>query len=106
MNAAVIGLWLVTRTTGLPVGPEPWEAEAVGTADLLCSGLEAVVVVLLMVTVQRPDVHESVALTQVQRRMVAVGALATAAVTVVALVANPPVFGPGHHSHAAHSVLR
>jgi hypothetical protein len=40
MNAAVVGLWLVTRTTGLPVGPEPWEAEAVGTADLVCSGLE------------------------------------------------------------------
>ena len=45
LNAAVIGLWLVTRTSGLPVGPEPWQAEAVGTADLVCTGPEAVVVV-------------------------------------------------------------
>jgi hypothetical protein len=103
MNAAVIGLWLVTRPTGLPVGPDPWKAEAVGTADLVCSGLEAVLVVLLMVMVRRPNVQESAALTKVQRRMIAVGALVTAAVTVAALVATPPVFfGHAHHPHATH----
>ncbi|MFI6673720.1 hypothetical protein [Kribbella sp. NPDC050470] len=106
VNAAVIGLWLVTRTTGLPVGPEPWEAEALGTADLVCSGLEAVVVVLLMLTARRPNVQESTALTKVQLRMIAVGALATAAVTVAALAANPPAAGHAPHSHSADSVLR
>lgn len=103
MNTAVIGIWLVTRTTGLPVGPEPWEVEAVGTADLLCSALEAAAVVLLMVLVRRPDVHESAALTKVQRRMVAVGALVIA---VAALVTNPPAFRPGHDSHAAGSAMK
>ena len=98
-NAAVIGLWLLTRTTGLPVGPEPWEAEAVGTADLLCSALEAVLVVLLVLMVRRLDLRESAALTKVQLRMIVVGAVAAAAVTVAALAAHPPVFGHRHHPH-------
>ena len=106
MNTAVIGLWVVTRTTGLPVGPEPWEPEAVGTADLLCSALEAAAAVLLMVMVRRPDVHESAALTKVQRRMVAVGALVIAAVTVAALVTNPPAFRQGRVPHAAGSAMK
>jgi hypothetical protein len=103
VNAAVIGLWFVSRTTGLPVGPEPWRAEAVGTADLLCSALEAAVVVLLVVTMRRPQVQELAALTKPQRRIVAVGAVAAAAVTVVALAANPPVFGHAHHAHVHHA---
>ena len=107
MNAAVVGLWFVSRTIGLPGGPEPWAAEAVGTADLLCSALEAVVVVLLVLTMRRPQVQESAALTKAQRRMVAVGAVGVAAVTVVALAANPPVFRHApHNSHSADAVLR
>jgi hypothetical protein len=103
VNAAVIGLWFVSRTMGLPVGPEPWGAEAVGIADLLCSALEAAVVVLLVVTMRRPQVQESAALTTAQRRMVAVGAVVAAAVTVAALAANPPVFGHAPHPHDRHS---
>src|SRR5690242_182681 len=30
-NAAVIALWTASRTVGLPVGPEPWKPEAIGT---------------------------------------------------------------------------
>jgi hypothetical protein len=108
LNAAVILLWLVSRTIGLPVGPEPWQAEAVGTADLVCSGLEAAVVVLLLLllTARQADLQESTALTKVQLRMIAVGALATAAVTIAALAAHPPTIGHPHHSHSADSMLR
>ena len=105
MNAAVIGLWIVTRTTGLPIGPEPWQAESVGTADLLCTVLEVVVVVLLVLTVRRPTVQKSTALSKEQLRMIAVGAVAIAAVTGAALAANPPQFGHTHH-HSAESALR
>ena len=102
VNAAVIGLWLLTRTTGLPVGPEPWQAEAVAAADLLCSVLEAVVVVLLLLTVRRPDVQEPTTATKPQLRMIAVGALAVAAVTIAALTTTPHVLGHPHH-HGADS---
>jgi hypothetical protein len=103
LNAAVILLWLVSRTVGLPVGPEPWEAEAVGTADLLCSGLEVVLIALLVVSIRRSAGEESPSLTKVQRRLVVVGALAVAAVTVMALADTDPS-RMGHH-HSAHSAL-
>jgi hypothetical protein len=105
MNAAVIGLWFFTRTVGLPIGPEPWQAEAVGTADLLCTVLELVVVVLLVLTIQRPSVHESAPPSHEQRRLIVAGAVAIAAVTLAALVANPPVFGHVHQ-HGTESALR
>ena len=33
-------LWWVSRTTGLPIGPEPWSPEAVGVPDVLCVVVE------------------------------------------------------------------
>jgi hypothetical protein len=102
INAAVIGLWLVSRTIGLPVGPEPWTREAVGTADIVCSALEAVVVVLLVLALRRPRVRESRALTRPQRWTVAIGAMGVAVITGVALAANPPVLY-GTHEHGGHS---
>jgi hypothetical protein len=101
VNAAVVGLWFVSRTIGLPVGPEPWAAEAVGRADLLCSALGAVVVFLLVLAMRRPQVQESRALTKPQRRMVAIGAVAAATVTVLALAATSFQHAP--HQHGVHS---
>lgn len=43
-NAATIVLWTLTRTVGLPVGPQPWRAEAIGTLDLISTLLELAVV--------------------------------------------------------------
>jgi hypothetical protein len=43
-NASVVALWAVTRTVGLPVGPDRGAAEAVGRADVLACVLELVVV--------------------------------------------------------------
>jgi hypothetical protein len=73
----------------------------VGTADLLCSRLEAVLIVLLVLSVGRPAAEESPSLTKVQLRMVTVGALAAAAVTTAALADTDP--GRMGHLHSAHS---
>jgi hypothetical protein len=43
-NAAVLVLWVVSRTTGLPIGPDAGVAEAVGPLDTLAGVLEAAVV--------------------------------------------------------------
>jgi hypothetical protein len=43
-NAATIILWALTRTVGLPIGPEPWHAEAIGTLDLIATLLELAIV--------------------------------------------------------------
>jgi len=44
-NAAVIMLWTVTRTVGLPVGPEPWRPETIGTLDVISTLLELALVI-------------------------------------------------------------
>jgi hypothetical protein len=43
-NAAVIVLWALTRTAGLPIGPEPWHPEAIGAFDLTSTLLELAIV--------------------------------------------------------------
>ncbi len=39
--AGCMALWLVSRTVGLPIGPEPWKPEAMGTPDIITGILEA-----------------------------------------------------------------
>ena len=48
VNLAVLVLWAVTRTTGLPFGPEPGKAEAVGISDLLGGAAEAMTVLAVL----------------------------------------------------------
>ncbi|WP_433229109.1 hypothetical protein [Actinomadura formosensis] len=48
VNAGVIALWAVTRTAGLPFGPEAGEAEAIGVPDVLSAVAEAAVVVAVL----------------------------------------------------------
>ncbi len=46
VNVAVIGVWIVSRTTGMPLGPEPWQVESVGALDLAATAAEALIAVL------------------------------------------------------------
>ena len=43
-NAAVIGVWAVSRTIGVPAGPKPWHPEAVGVFDVLAVIAEGAVI--------------------------------------------------------------
>lgn len=44
ISVAAIGLWVVSRTVGLPIGPGVGEPEPVGRADLAAAGLEVATV--------------------------------------------------------------
>jgi hypothetical protein len=44
-NAATIVVWAVSRTTGLPVGPDKWHPEAISPADVVATVLEVVIVI-------------------------------------------------------------
>lgn len=44
-NGALIGTWLVSRTIGIPIGPEPWMPEPAGALDFGATLLELLVVV-------------------------------------------------------------
>jgi hypothetical protein len=100
-NLAVVALWAASRTVGLPVGPEHWEPEATGRADVLCSLLEVAVAGALLVSARLPD-----AVARTRRSsgwFVAVlfaGALAVSAITTPALAATPA--GGQAHQHLGH----
>jgi hypothetical protein len=102
VNLGVVSLWAVTRTVGLPVGPEPWQPEPAGRPDVLATLLEVAVVVALLVvarTTRRP-----VPAGRPVARFVALmfaGALAVSAVTTPALAATP-AGGRAHHHLQEH----
>src|SRR4051794_12236288 len=49
-----VAVYLMSRTTGLPLGPEAFEPEGVGAADLLCCALEVPVGIAALVLARRP----------------------------------------------------
>jgi hypothetical protein len=54
VNAATVLLWAASRTTGLPIGPEPWVPEAIGAPDVLATLIEALLVLGLVAVLVRP----------------------------------------------------
>jgi hypothetical protein len=95
-SALFIGVWLVSRTTGLPIGPEAFAPEAVGRADLICIALEAAVTVGALTLLRRPAAGRAPAGRLAVRGVLATVALAVLATTGVAVAA------PGHeHGGAA-----
>jgi hypothetical protein len=44
VNLGVIAIWVVSRTSGLPIGPEAGEAEEIGPLDALATASEALIV--------------------------------------------------------------
>ena len=45
-NAAIACVWLISRTTGVPIGPEPGVAEPAALLDVLSTVLELLIVVV------------------------------------------------------------
>lgn len=43
-NLSVVAVWVLSRTAGLPLDPDPWRAESVGVADSLATAFEVTIV--------------------------------------------------------------
>jgi hypothetical protein len=43
-NALVLSVWAVSRTTGVPFGPDPWTPESIALLDGVATAYEAVIV--------------------------------------------------------------
>jgi FtsP/CotA-like multicopper oxidase with cupredoxin domain len=76
-NVGLVGLWLASRTVGLPLGPTPGQPEEIGLTDLICNALETLSGVLLLALVIWPARYTI-------RRLLLVG-MGSAPVGVVAL---------------------
>ncbi len=53
-NLAVLSLWVLSRTVGVPIGPRVWTPESVGVADLTESVGELVVILAAWSVVMAP----------------------------------------------------
>lgn len=53
-NLAILALWAITRTVGIPFGPEAGEIEAVGVLDAIASVLEVALVICCVWALTRP----------------------------------------------------
>ena len=51
-NALIAAVWLMSRTVGLPLGPEVWTPEEAGSIDLAATGLQ-IAAILFVLTVLR-----------------------------------------------------
>jgi hypothetical protein len=60
-NVATVLLWAVSRTAGLPIGPEPWMPEEIGVLDVAATTLELLLVAGLAIVVGRSRRTESTA---------------------------------------------
>ena len=49
----VICIWLLSRTTGLPIAPQPWRPEAIAFPDFAATLLEAIACVLFILRLRR-----------------------------------------------------
>jgi MYXO-CTERM domain-containing protein len=54
-NAAIVVMWIVTRTAGVPAGPGAGEAEAVEFADTLATVFEVILVVGALLLARAPS---------------------------------------------------
>jgi len=107
LNVGIIGTWIVSRTSGLPFGPEALRKEAVGTADVVSIVLEGAVIVLAAVALFAPKLMSR----ELRDRMGArftTGALSGVALLAAFVMLTPTyteAHGAGGHSHAAGGVL-
>jgi hypothetical protein len=87
LNLAVIGLWVASRTIGVPIAARPWVPEPVGAPDLMATVAEAVIV--LATTCLLTSLRSSLA----QR------ILARLAPVLLAVIFLCVTFGVGAHAH-------
>jgi hypothetical protein len=89
LSLFVAGLWLMSRTTGLPIGPAHWHSERVGVADSLATADEVVTAFLCL----RPSGFGVTGFLQRgSRHVVAAGGLCLILLSSLALA----VLGHGH----------
>lgn len=105
LNAGIIGVWVMSRVWGVPVGPEAWTPESVALADALSSGCEFGIVALSLAVLVQPAMAQH----ELRPRFaVPVVGAAGLGVAVVASLAATTGYGlsPQYvaaHDHAAHS---
>src|SRR6266511_3740018 len=94
LNAGIVGVWVVSRVWGVPVGPDAWTPESVSLADALSTGFEFAIVAISLAVLVRP----AIARAHVRPAFAISGLGFTAvAIAVISTVALTPAFASDHH---------
>jgi hypothetical protein len=93
VNAGAVSVWIMSRTTGLPIGPEPWVPEQLGFPDLLASSFEIGIIGLLLPTLLGERfVRALSAPMPVQKAFVLAAFMVIAVGLLTAMALLPPAF--------------
>ena len=101
-NAGFIGVWIWSRTAGLPVGAHKGIKEAVGFVDLTAVGLEVALLVTCALLARRSKKAKTTAGTTSSRSKIG---MRVALVTIIGVFAltTAAVASPGARNHGTHS---
>lgn len=97
VGVLAVGAWLISRTWGLPAVSGHAEPEAVQPTDLAAVALQLMSLVLILLPVRSPQVHQSRRFTPT---LSALPVVAVTALASIALLAVPP------HGHTPGSPVR
>jgi hypothetical protein len=107
VNSGIIATWLVSRTVGLPFGPEALRSETFSAPDIVSSVIEGVIIVISVVALAFPAAIERQSKDRISLRFAAF-AIGTVAVVLGALMLTP-TYTAAHeaagHSHGATATL-
>ncbi len=107
VSAVPLLVWAVSRTTGLPFGPEAGEPEAIGVADVMACALELTTLLIAVVLLSRGRGRAPTW----SRHALALGLATVLAGTVIGVGgADLPVVGAfstlgAHHHVSAHTLI-
>jgi hypothetical protein len=90
-NAIIVAVYVASRTTGLPFGPDLHETESVGALDVVSSVLEIAVIAGSAALLWRPSLADR----PVRRRSSLAAAVGLAALPALVIAATSAVLTPG-----------
>ena len=99
INAGALGVWAVSRTWGVPVGPHAGVAEAASFVDILATAFEGVLLLGCLALILRPRLDTM----RASRFSAIPTVIAGLGVVVLSTMAFTPSFADGHsHGPAGH----
>ena len=107
INLGILATWVVSRTVGLPFGPQQLRSESFSAPDIVCAVIEGLIIVFAAASLVAPNVLKQSARDRVSFRFASV-AVGTVAVVLGALMLTPSYtesHGGSGHSHAASEAL-
>lgn len=103
-NALLMGVWVLTRTVGIPIGPDAGTAESVGLLDALATTFELASVLIVFVTLRPGSMAKPVTDEPIARWLPITAAIALSSAILVGGFADRAA-STLSHGHALHVAI-